>query len=761
MNRYFLTLTLILMITFLVTDQAWAQTPTTVQALHHDTSLPLRDMIGTANANARVSGQAPYAIPNKFVKSNASNQSEGLGTPGAQTAMGANNVSSVITQFDGTSDDDNAAIVGFGVVPPDTNGDVGPNNYVQWNNLVAEIFDKSGTSLTGPFAGNAFFSGFGGSCETTNSGDPVVLYDHLADRWLVSQFAVATNNLECVAISTTGDPLGTYNRYSFAFGSDFPDYPKLGVWEDAYYMTTRNFAGGFSYTGIKAVAMERAQMLSGGPAQMVIFDVPGGTQNDGWLPADLDGPAPPAGTPGLFAGAPNTVGSNLIDLWAFSVDWTTPSNSTFTQVANLPTDPFDILIFSIPQPSPGETLDALSGFLMHRMQFRDFGSYQTLILNHSVNVGSNRAGIRWYELRDSGSGWVIYQQGTYAPGDGEHRWMGSAAMNGNGDIALGFSLSSASTNPSIRYTGQTADQTGTGVMNVTETNIITGAGVQTGSSGRWGDYSMLAVDPSDDTTFWYTQEYYANTGSFDFKTRIAHFSLDAGPPPPQDVVITCTPIGDPIVIGAGGGTFQYDINIVNNGAASTSLDVWINIDGNGVARTMGPKNLTVAAGGNVMRTMTQSIPAGAPAGVYTQTCNEGTFPVADTFSSFEWTKSTVAPQGNVATVNGWSSNFSELSTDVATGTAVETLPDSYVLEQNYPNPFGSATQITYALPEGTHVSLKVYNMLGQEVSTLVDDYREAGRHRVRFNGSHLSAGVYLYVMNAGDFTTTKRLTILK
>jgi len=759
MKRCLSMLTLFLVSTFFVVGTGWAQNAVT--ATHHDTSAPLRDMIATANANARVAGQAPYAIPNKFVKSKGQDQTQGNGTPGAQTVMGSSTAATVITQFDGTSDDDNAAVIGFGVVPPDTNGDVGPSHYVQWNNLVAEIFDKTGVSLSGPFAGNAFFAGFGGSCETTNSGDPIVLYDHLADRWLVSQFAVASNNLECVAISTTGDPLGTYNRYSFAFGSDFPDYPKLGVWEDAYYMTTRNFAGGFAYTGIKAVAMERAQMLTGGPAQMVIFDVPGGTQNDGWLPADLDGPAPPAGTPGLFAGAPSTVGSNLIDMWAFSVDWANTANSTFTQVANLPTDPFDTSIFSVPQPSPGESVDAHSGFLMHRLQYRDFGTHKTLILNHTVDVGSNRAGIRWYELRDDGTGWTIYQQGTYAPADGEHRWMGSAAMNGNGDIALGYSLSSTGTNPSIRYTGQTVDQTGTGLMNVAETNIITGAGVQTASSGRWGDYSMMSVDPSDDTTFWYTQEYYANTGSFDFKTRIAHFSLDAGPPPPpQDVTITCTPIGAPIVIGAGGGSFQYDVSIVNNGLASATFDVWIDISGP-VARTMGPKNFTVAAGGSIARTLTQTVPGGAPAGTYTQTCSQGTFPVADNSSAFNWDKSVVAPQGNVSSVNSWSSDFADLSAEVATGTTELTLPEAFVLDQNFPNPFGAATQITYALPEGQHVSIKVYNMLGQEVSTLVDDYRAAGRHQVRFDGSQLSAGVYLYVMDAGDFTATKRLTLLK
>ena len=172
------------------------------------------------------------------------------------------------------------------------------------------------------------------------------------------------------------------------------------------------------------------------------------------------------------------------------------------------------------------------------MQYRNFGTHGTLVMNHTVDVGSNRAGIRWYELRDTGSGWGVHQEGTYAPADAHSRWMGSIAMNGNGDIALGYSISSSSLFPSIRFTGQTAASSGTGIMDIAETEIVAGGGVQQSSYNRWGDYTTMSVDPSDNETFWYTGEYYANSGSFDFKTRIAAFTLGDGtpPPPPPDPV---------------------------------------------------------------------------------------------------------------------------------------------------------------------------------------------------------------------------------
>ena len=727
----------------LIVLEAQAQVRKVARATRMNTSAPLHAM-GPAQSPQR---SAPYAVPNKFKEftgSEARTDRPGFADPARQAQAGTRLAASVLQNFDGTSDDDNAALLGFRIVPPDTDGDVGPNHYVQWNNLVAEIFDKNGVSLTGPFPGNQFFQGLGGACETTNDGDPVVRYDEIADRWMVSQFAVdgGPPYYECVAVSTGPDPTGSYHQYEFSFGSDFPDYPKLGVWPDAYYMTTRNFANGSFFTGVQAVAFERDQMLQGLPAQMVIFDIPGGTANDGWLPADLDGPAPPAGAPGIFAGAPNTTGSNEIQLWAFSVDWANPTASSFTQVATLPTDPFDTSISTVPQKKPGENLDALAGFLMFPMQYRNFGTHQTLVLNHTVDAGGNRAGIRWYELRDTGGGWSIYQQGTYAPDDGLHRWVGAISMNGNGDIALGYTVSGKNDFPSIRFTGQTADQSGTGVMNVAETVIVSSGGTQRSSSGRWGDYSAMSVDPADDLTFWHTNEYYAASGSFDFNTRIAAFQLGGGGGGTatsihvEDVQTGTQGVGQGNKVGTATVTIFDDLGSPYAGATVTGT---FSGDYNETV-TNGP----TASDGTVTLTTT-----GTAKGKVTFS-----FCVNDVVGGLPYDPNANAdPAFACAAAKGGAS--------VAGVRFASETPDDFALDQNYPNPFNPSTEIAFTLPEGAEVTLKVFDLLGREVTTLVRGYREAGRHQVTFDATELGAGVYLYVIEAGSFTATRRMTLLK
>jgi len=683
--------------------------------------------------------RAPFAVPNKFYRPgdrprvpDALNFSD----PVQQTAQGAAaSAPSVGVNIEGATEDDNASVVGYRVVPPDVQGDVGPNHYFQFINSVFQIFNKSGASVLGPAPGNQIWAGFGGRCESDNDGDPVVLYDHLADRWLVTQFAVSTTPYYmCLAVSTTGNPTGTYNRYAFSFGNNFPDYPKFGVWPDAYYMTTRNFAGGGSFAGVQAVAFERAKMLAGQSASGVIFNIPGGTDNDGWLPADLDGPAPPAGTPGIFAGAPETVGSNQIVLYGMSVNWSSPSSSTLTLLGTLPVSPFDISVYSVLQPKGGEQLDVLPWFLMHRMQYRNFGTYQTLLLNHTVDVGNNRAGIRWYELRKTASSWSVHQQGTYAPDDGQSRWMGSIAMNGNGDIGLAYSISSRNLFPSLRFTGQQAGGSG-GVMDIPETVIYAGSGVQKANSyNRWGDYSALTVDPSDDNTFWYTGEYYANSAVFDFKTRIASFSLGTSEPPP--------PPGDPTYIEV----------------ASLSTGT----QGIGGGDKLGTASVLIAddLGNPISGASVSGQFSGSVSGTSTQTTN------GSGVASFT---SATSARGKV-TVNFCVSNVSYAGplsfvpngTDCGTSKgAVSEGPQSMSLAQNYPNPFNPSTIISFSLPVNTKVTLSVFNMLGQRVETLVNGQLEAGEHRVSFDASALTPGVYVYTLQTPDAAVTKRMTLLK
>ena len=279
-------------------------------------------------------------------------------------------------------------------------------------NLSFQIFNKTGTSLFGPAANNTLWAGFGGPCQTQNAGDPVVLYDQLADRWLLSQFtAGAAPFLNCVAISTSPDPTGTYFRYAFqtgTTGANFPDYPKYGIWPDAYYISTREFLGTAGpFQGVGAYALNRAQMLVGNPTPQVIsFLVPpaGGGFNvgDGLLPADLDGSTlPPAGSPEYFLGSQDNNGpygapSDALNLYKFHVDFAVPANSTFALTNTLPTASFNSILglcggtrACIPQPGTANKIDHL-GYRqrpLHRLAYRNFGTHESLVTNQSVSGG--------------------------------------------------------------------------------------------------------------------------------------------------------------------------------------------------------------------------------------------------------------------------------------------------------------------------------------------------------------------------------------
>lgn len=437
-----------------------------------------------------------------------------------------------------------------GCAPPDTNGDVGPNNYVQTVNSAFQVWNKSGASLYGPANINTLWSGFGGPCQTRNDGDPVALYDPIANRWLISQFTAASPYNECIAISTTSDPTGSYYRYAFQLStSDFPDYPHLGVWPDGYYMSVNWFTGGQSYAGPRPYVFNRTQMLNGGAATFQTTASPLGSSVSPMLPADLDGSTlPPSGAPNYFVKFGTTLG-----VYKFHVDWTTPANTTFTNSANLATAGFTQLCPStqncVPQSGVTQKLDGLGDRLMHRLAYRNLGDHEAMVLNHSVNAGSGVAGVRWYEIRSPGSSPSIFQQGTYSP-DSTYRWMGSVAMDRSGDVGLGYSASSSSIHPSIRYTGRlVSDPLGT--MPQGEGTILSGTGNQSGVN-RWGDYSAMSVDPSDDCTFWYTQEY-NNSGAWAWSTRIGSFKFPScgGAPPPT---ATNTPLPAPTNTPAPGAT---------------------------------------------------------------------------------------------------------------------------------------------------------------------------------------------------------------
>ena len=436
----------------------------------------------------------------------------------------------------------------FGGWPPDTQGDIGPQHYVQWINLHFAIWQidrlhQTATKVLGPVPGRTLFQGFGGPCETSNSGDPITLFDAQAGRWLMGQFALPSYPngpfYQCIAVSHSADPTGGWYRYQYQMPANkMNDYPKFGVWPNAYTWTVNMFAGGtLAWAGAGAGAFNRQAMISGGPAQMVFFDLQ--SVNDrfsGMLPADLDGSLPPPDdAPGLFAewdDATWIADQDALRLWELSVDWAHPEDATFGLAGQpnqiLPTQDVnpDLCGYAracLPQPGTTNRLDAISDRLMYRLQYRNFGSYATLVANHTVDVnGLDRAGIHWMELRrlSGASAWSLHQEGVHAP-DFHRRWMGSIAMDRAGNIALGYSAASESLYPSVRYAGRLVSDP-LGQLPQTETSLVEGSGSQT-VSNRWGDYSMLAVDPLDDCTFWYTQEYVANTGSNTWTTRIGAF----------------------------------------------------------------------------------------------------------------------------------------------------------------------------------------------------------------------------------------------
>lgn len=489
--------------------------------------------------------------------------------PLRQTLSGTSPSPLPLLSFEGVSNADNIAQTGSQPIPPDTEGDVGLLYYIQMNNKTFEIFDKAtGATVFGPRPNNLLWAGLGGICETRNDGDPIVLYDHAAGRWLFSQFAtegsLGSDGHQCIAVSTTADPLGTYYQYDFIVSPGaFNDYPKIGLWHDAYYMSTNEFShrDGTSQNpvqclGAAAAAFQRDALLAGSPnAFFVKFgplapcDAP--EYFFSMQPFHWEGPTPPmAGAPGLFVMSFDDeiwgTGNNPdgYRLWELDVNWTNPLLSTLTSLGQVDTTEFDgnFCNFSrdcIPQPNTSQGLHAIGHFTMYRAAYRNAGGHQALLVNHAVDLdGVNLAGIRWAELRNIGGSWFLHQTGTYGPDDGENRWMGSLAMDGDGNIALGYSVSSASTFPSVRYVTR-RDGDPAGMMTGAEVELIAGGGSQTSNSNRWGDYSTMSIDPADDCTFWYTQEYYAATSERGWQTRIGAFRFaDCGvsnqPPEPED-----------------------------------------------------------------------------------------------------------------------------------------------------------------------------------------------------------------------------------
>ena len=427
------------------------------------------------------------------------------------------------------------------VQPADTTMAIGPDHVFQWVNLSFQVFDKAGTPLAGPFDGNTLFTDLGGDCAEINGGDVIVLYDQFADRWILTQLAPAIfgadGNHQCFAVSTSGDPLGSYYLYDYLYGDSLNDYPKFGMWPDAYYMTAREFGGKGGFT-MTVTALDRTAMLNGEAFTAIFVSLNNGSF-DGLLPADLDGPNPPPGTvfnaDGTAAASPEQIllgvdppgvagPEAVIHMYKMHPDFETPANSTFTGPVDFPIAPYNPVPFfdPVPQPDPGAGIESL-GWILYRLPYRNFGTHESIALYHDAKDESGRVLPRWYEFRDPYGEPIVYQQGTYGPDDGVNRWMGSVALDGNGNLAVGYSVSDdTETFPGIRYAGRLASDP-LNELSQGEAELIAGSGAFQGV--RWGDYSTMDVDPVDDCTFWYTTMYIGNPGLSNWQTRLGSFKF--------------------------------------------------------------------------------------------------------------------------------------------------------------------------------------------------------------------------------------------
>lgn len=581
-------------------------------AIRSDVSPPMRDVLGVYPApQVGADGQDVYVVPNQFVKPSSADMSaflHSLRSRNVQDSPSGTPAPSTILAADGLS-----LAVGGGGIPPDTNGDVSPTHFIQWINTSWAIFDKTtGARLSGPTAGNSFFAGFGGKCQTTNSGDPLAIWDDRAQRWVMSQFTVGANSSQCFAVSTTSDPLGTYNRYEFAWPTTpvqvFGDYPHIGVWTDestrqnAYTIVTHEFNNASSaFLGAAFIAVERDKMIAGAPAAQVgIVRFPG-FDAYGAEPVHLDGTlhAKP-GSCAPFVHFDSSTAEYLF--WDMCINWTTPASTTLSTVQRIAAQtPFVPNFTAVPQLGSSVPLDAFGTHIMYRAAARVFppGSPTrlSLVVNHGVLGNAEQGGIRWthFDLSQLNQRFdtiftdgfqvggnmplqkSIVDEGTYAP-DTNTRWMGGIAIDKGGNVGLGYNVGGATINPRLMINGRTLNDPD-GTLRDEQACTPATTGSQTGSfsgRGRWGDYTSMSVDPVDDCTFWFTGEFYPTTSTNQWSTRICSFKFsECGLPgfklvsqtPRRIEICGATPGPDPswdLLAGTVGG-FNSSVTLTASG----------------------------------------------------------------------------------------------------------------------------------------------------------------------------------------------------
>jgi subtilisin-like proprotein convertase family protein len=666
-----------------------------------DVSPPLRDLakIPVPEVFGLRAHEAEPARPIPRLRAQSLSQEK---DPVVQSAIGSGlNIPTPITTFEGMG----AGLAGFTVqsAPPDTDGDIGPNHYIQIVNSGVTIFSRTGAKILGPVNTSTFFANFpaGTNCQNTNDGDGVVRYDRFADRWIIAQFSVNGGNgpfFQCVAVSTSPDPTGTYNRYQFSY-TGFNDYPKMGLWPtstNSAYITTYNMFPNNTFAGAKACAFDRAKMLTGAAATQQCFD----TANTigGLLAADTDGPTvPPAGSSNYLVAL--GASANQLAFFKMHNDFTTPANSTFTGPTNIATAAFAELCNGgtcVVQPGTTNKLDSLADRLMNRLVYRNFGDHEALLVSHSVTA-STGGGVRFYELRTPATTPTIFQQGTYAP-DAAFRFMSSMAFDKAGNMGMGFSISSSTINPGIRYTGR-APTDPLGTMGAGEATIIAGTGSQTGTLTRWGDYSSMNIDPTDDCTFWFTSEYMGASGTFNWHTRVGTFKFANCGVAINDFSITPTPTTQTV---AAGTTTTYTINTAVLAGTAETINLTVAGLPTGVTGSFSPASVT--AGGSSTLTLTAA--TSAPASTTSFTITGTSASTSHTASaSVIVTNNNQAPTVSItAPANG----------STISGTAV-------AISANAADADGTVASVKFDLPNGTSVTDTTAPFATTFNSTLVVD----------------------------------------
>ena len=506
-----------------------------------------------------------------------------------------------------------------GYAPGDPNLAVGPNHVVQVVNTEVAVYDKSGNIFPGyPKTLGSVFTNLGGGCAG-EWGDPIVQYDKVADRWLISQLgSFSAPYLECIAVSQTNDPTGAYYLYSYSFdnfngtGLNFlNDYPKIGVWptstNSAYLATYNLYTNGQTTYGAALCAYDRAAMLSGAASPTSICYII--NLDISYLPSDLDGSTlPPAGALAYFLTWETTT---TLRYYGMLPNFANPASSTLSAATDITVDAVSLACGGgtcIPQANTTQQLDSLGDRVMYRLAYRNFGDHEAMVVSQSATAGAG-VGVRWYELRSPLNGvFTLYQDGTFAP-DSIYRWMPSAAMDQAGDIAIGYSASSSTMFPAIRYTGRLASDP-LGTMRA-ENSFLEGTGSQVGLS-RWGDYSAMRIDPSDDCTFWYTNQYIPSTGSFNWATSIGSFKFSScGGAPAPDFSVSASP-GSQAVVQGNAANYAALVTPSGGFSSNVSLSVTSALP-TGVNVTFSPNPV---AGGSWNSTVTVTTTSSTPAGSY-------------------------------------------------------------------------------------------------------------------------------------------------